>query len=614
MAILPTGNADEEELLEQQQQQQGGPQLSSGLGGGAPGGGGAVTGDGGSGPTPAARRGGAPRVTLDQYLAANRGSVQRLGDQVTGLVTGAGDAARGAINDAQGAFNSQVSANEFTLRDDLIMRLNTDAAGLAGDQAAADQFTRMRDATYGGPRSLEETEGYSAIASRLADAREVGDLASNESGLGALSDRVVEGSRTTGGRALDSQLLRADTSLRERLDTARQGLGTLDSEVGAASQSAQERAQQAQATTAQTRDQTRSALVTAQDALQTQLDERVSQQRLEAFYRAMNAQEALRGYNTTPGYAAPPWQPGELDPGLKDLTPQDIAALQALPPEDLARLQQQRMAQVAQQQANTSRGALPTTGAEGRYYAGNDPTQGTFQDGAIAGNVPEFVHGGSGQAAIPGFEQYVSQNGVSRAPTQQELADLGITPQQWAQLAPLMSVVPLAKSAAAGTNNVNPYSFLEDYTSRVGDLSRFMHINNPNATIQRENSASSDDYARANALRSLAGDLGRTILDPTQADLAGTANLDLVSFDLGSANAQRDAAYDAIAQRAGVHLAGNARSGNDSFAKRYGFLVNPLDPRFAAYGGLNPVTLAATGVDYYNDPQNEDVDWGEDRR
>lgn len=571
MATVPQRPEDQEDELRRQLGELA-PAPTSGAGAGAAPGAGAGTGG-------APQR--APFLGLGAYLEANRGANQALGGKVAGAVSGAGTAARSALGQGVSAFNQ--AADQATVRDTgLNARLSVDPQGIANNATDRGQLERQRDAQYTGPVSLEERPEYANISKALADAREVGELSKSESGLAELSDRAVTGERTAGGRQLDAQLLRGDETLRGQLDTARQGLEGLAGEVDTASQGAQERVAKARETTDATREATRGALTSAQQAFEKQLDEKVKQQREAATARANAARQALVGANGLP---------------------------------------------------------IPTAGSAGRYYAGNDPTQGSFEDrgvapgagttdpafaqalarywatpegkaaldaalqtepgraqfaaGMRAGDVPEFIHNAGGQALLPGFDAFAQQRSAAGAQADPAaLADLGITPEQWRALQDLAPVAELARSATVGTNNVNPYSFVEDYQTRLGDLGRFATVQNPEATISRDNASGADDYARAAALQQLAGPLlARSILDPAQTARAGTAPRDLVDFDLGGAVAQREAALRALAARAGVHVAGNARSGSDSYFKQFGQSL--ASPSTLWLGPLAPLKAAA---------------------
>lgn len=515
------------------------------------------------GPLPGAgglgARGGGGFVGLDQYAAANQGTTQQFGDRVVGSVEKAGSDARGAIGSAVSGFNSAVDQGE--VRDDqaLRSRLSSDAAGLSKDTPSAQRLKLMRDAVYSGPSTLEETSGFSGAQTALRSARDTGELASSDSGLAELSDKSVTGNRTAGGRSFDTQLLLGNQDLRGRLDTARTGIGALEGELDAASSQSQQRAQTARTTTDATRTATRGAIGDAQTEFERALDQRTAQLREQATNRSNAAAATLAGF-----------RPAE---------------------------------------------ALPTAGQSGRYYAGNDPTQPAYADrgaapagppvdpgfeqalqqywstpagraaldallatpegsaqfaqGMARRDVPEFIHRGAGQGMLPEFQRYLPTR-VSAPPNLQALADLGIDQSDWAQFGDLTPVGMMAERSAIGTSNVNPYSFLEDYETRMGDLGRFMTRGDPNVEIDRGNAASVDDYARAQGLADLAGpQLSRRILDQSQASRAGTARTDLVGFDReGAYQAQADA-LNAIDRRAGAHVAGNARSGGTTWWEDY---------------------------------------------
>lgn len=495
-------------------------------------------GSGGGGIGPA---GGGGYVGLDRYAAANQGATQALGNKVVGSVSQAGTDARTALAGANTSFNSALDAGTVRTDQSVLGRLTSDAGGLAKDASGAGTFAKMRDANYTGPNSLEDSTGYAGLQSALGKADETRTLSGSDQGVSQLSDRSVDsqyGQRSTGGRALDTALLLGDQTLRGRLNTAREGLAGLAGEVSSASTAAQGRAGEAQKTTAKTREDTRTALANAQNAFDTQLNQRVDQNRLEAFYRGVSAQDALKS------------QTGK---------------------------------------------AIPTAGAQGVYRSYNSAGQPVSDvRGAQAGNVPEFIDNTSGQQALAGFNAYLPSR-TARAPTLQELGDLGLGVQQWAGLGDLSGVRDMANAAAIGTSNVNPYSFLEQYDQGVGDLSRFINWTDPNVSITRDNTASAADYAQAGGLASLAGpELSRFQLDPAKAAQAGTANLDIVDFDLAAAQRARQNTLASLAGRTQATIQGNARSGGDTFIKKYGQAL--VDPSSLWTGPLAPLVAAGKAM------------------
>jgi hypothetical protein len=185
--------------------------------------------------------------------------------------------------------------------------------------------------------------------------------------------------------------------------------------------------------------------------------------------------------------------------------------------------------------------------------------------GALQPQYSSLPTKGHGQADLKGFNQLIASQGGG-APDANVLADLGITPEQFASFSDLSPVSQYATAAAKGTKNVNPYSYLDQYQSGLGDLSRFATVQSPES-IQLAQLASPDDYARLAALNDLSGEQ-QNYLDPALADQAGTANLDLTGFDFNAAQAQREAALEAVRQRAQRQLATNSKSGGSTLLKK----------------------------------------------
>lgn len=564
-----------------------GPSMLQTSGGVTPGAGGSRRGPMPAGSSPGQQQGGSGFVGLDRYAAANQGATNALGGKVVGSVEQAGSAARTALGDSVRDFDQGLAEGRVDYDEGLVGRLGSDPTSITRNAGDRDRLTRMRDASYTGPSSIEERAPYANVSRAITDARGVGELAGSESGISELSDRSVQGSRTAGGRQLDTALLLADPTLRSRLDDAREGLGTLDSEREAASKAAGERATAARTSTDLTREKTRSALTGAQTDLSRALDDRVALERKEAAARTLQAQVAL----------------------------------------------------------GTGKGALPTAGAAGRYYDSGDPTIGGFQDrgvadrgapvdpgfeqalsaywatpegkaalnaalqtpeglamfqkGMVARDVPDFIHGGSGQAALPGFQAYLPGRAASNSPSEAVMRDLGITPAQWAMLQDLAPVGEMANAGAFGTNNVNPYSYLEQFESGLGDLSRFVSSQSPDAAITRANTGTAEDYARSLALAELAGpELAMPALDQANLARAGTASRDLVNFDLQGAAAARNNALLGLATRTDKQIAGNARSGGDTFWKKMNTaMYNPL----IGIGGVGYAAIRANQADTADD-------------
>lgn len=126
--------------------------------------------------------------------------------------------------------------------------------------------------------------------------------------------------------------------------------------------------------------------------------------------------------------------------------------------------------------------------------------------------------------------------------SEQEMADLDITPED---LQTIINAKDRLKNAGAYTNAQgnpdqisawwqagNPKMYDVDYA-----LDPFLTTRAPDAEITRANYSRPEDYSRIAALAELSGQDLAGILDPNQANLAGTADLDVADFNAGGAKA-----------------------------------------------------------------------------
>lgn len=445
-----------------------------------------VLGSPGGGPLdPSAPAGGAPSAAgadaaggarpqfaeLDTYLQQNRPAAQQLGSRVAGAIMQRGDAARQAIQTGSQGFQSDVASRETPQDIGILNLLASDPVGLANDSSRREAFTKQRDASYSGPKQLEDTSFYAPISASVGEAKRYGDLSRTGSGISEILGSTADRPYSAGSRAFDASLAQGDPTAHGEIDQARSSLSDIDSRLADASQAARARAVQAQQTSEGTRQAAQGAISNAYAGQQSDLNQRLAAARAEAASRQQSAVSALQ----------------------------------------------------------------PKTAP-----------------------LPQKGHG---EADLRGFKQLVEQ--PQAAPSAQVLGDLGISPEQFAQFSDLSPVVQSATRAAKGTNNVNPYSYLDQYQSSLGDLGRFATLGNPES-IQLGQVASPQDYARLGALNDLSG-TPQNYLDPTQADQAGTANLDQTDFDFSSAMAQRQAALDEIRKRSSRQLANNSRNGSQTF-------------------------------------------------
>lgn len=554
MAVLKSPNQRDEDQLQGMMERMA-PFMTGGVGGVA-GGGGMSPGGAPEAPSAGARGGGGGGgfTNVSEFVQRNPEAIRRLGGQIEGTVRGDTQAAQQSIQQGSDRFRQDVLAGSNTLRpedqDVLFYGFRSDPVGFSQNQRAVDQLTGARDAVYAGPRALEETQYAAPIAEAVGQARETSQLAGSASGISELSDRSVDGSRSAGGRTLDSALVRGDQGSRERIESAAEAAAPnqdLDQQYLRASKKASDEATFGEAYTGAVRDRTRNQLTEAQDALQNSLDMRVALARQRAQGTPTGAVNAIQE---------------------RDVIPTETP--------------------------------LSTVGAQGRYNdqdAGLPPGQLSGVT-SIAGRVPQGIDNISGDRQIDQFNRYIGtlQGQIDRpAPGRDVLLnELGLTPEQYAQIYGVQDVADIARRAASGTTNVNPDFYLQmfDDLYNPGD---FAVQRDPNVHLRRENVGTAQDRAQLGALRSLAGtDLDQgPLFDPRGESFAGLSNLfDPVSYDLDAALAARAKAIQDIEDFARGQIAVNARSSTSG-----PFFGNPLDPFEGAKQGVGrAVATTVTGI------------------
>lgn len=125
------------------------------------------------------------------------------------------------------------------------------------------------------------------------------------------------------------------------------------------------------------------------------------------------------------------------------------------------------------------------------------------------------------------------------------------------------------KDFGRGITDLQERAVYGSYGNELGDLSRFMSAQSPDAQLYRENVASTGDFDRLAALNDLSGE-SSTYLDPTRLAEAGTYNTDLVDFDTEGLSKAWQGALGTAGSQAAKKLEVNARSGGDSFLKKHG--------------------------------------------
>lgn len=289
MAYVPA-NPEEEET----QPQPGG--TASASGGIIEGTGGASPGPYGGTPSSAPRGTAAPFQNVSSYLAKNRPAVQQLAERVSQKVTERGDAARSAIQQGSAGFGADVASKTVTVDPGLRNQILSDPTALANSPERLAEVTRARQASYTGPRALEDTPFYAPVSQAVNSANTARELLDTTGGRQTLVRSVERGPVVSRGRVLlDEALLSGDPDARARLFGARQSLSDLNERLATASGAAQTQARQAAETTDATRTGVQAALGEATTQSHADLERRLQEARAAAAGRVTAAQGAIPG-------------------------------------------------------------------------------------------------------------------------------------------------------------------------------------------------------------------------------------------------------------------------------------------------------------------------------
>lgn len=290
MAYLPEDEKEDDELLEGQPGQ-GAPQTSSSAGVLDP-----ATTAAGDGQQAGQGAPTGPKTDVKSYIDKNRTAVQRLGDRVGQSIRDRGNTARDTLGQQTQAFDSAVGTAET--RDDAGFRnqLLADPTSVAKDSSQLARAKSMRDATYGGPMALEDTDFYSPVSRAYGEANQAGERTKTAGGRQELiASTIPQGQRFTKGRImLDEALMSSDVGARNAVNAGRDSLSDLDKRLGEASAASRARAQQGVATTDATRQATRDTLMQSRSQFETDLDARLASARDSATKRMESATGALK--------------------------------------------------------------------------------------------------------------------------------------------------------------------------------------------------------------------------------------------------------------------------------------------------------------------------------
>lgn len=239
---------DDTLLEDDQNQQEGGPALAAS-------GAGQTTKSATQSPQDIAKRGSGNFQNLGEYLRVN--APQQFGQKVAGKIGDEINSADQTINQAQTDFQSRVDNNAVRDTDNLTGQVATDPR-----QVNQDQFAKLRDAQYGGPSSLYDTEDLAArVQGAAGSAVGKANASQSESGRFALLDSYFGKPKyTQGEKTLDNLLIQNDPGSQQAFQQMRQNADQLNNRSKQIAPESEQYAAQGRATTEATRNAARNAL------------------------------------------------------------------------------------------------------------------------------------------------------------------------------------------------------------------------------------------------------------------------------------------------------------------------------------------------------------------
>jgi len=245
-----------------------------------------------------------PFVGISQYINANKPQAEKLAGQVVSNVDGKAAGVETAIGSAQNSFNQAADSQKVEADDDLFSQVKTNATSVVGDQNKVNSFTKLRDASYSGPQSIQDMDqgnAWGGIQSAIQKAKQAKDLTNTEEGRMGLIKEISNNPRQSqGGLIFDNLLLQSDPNAAKRLQDAGASLNTVDERLAGANQTAAEKAASIKAQNQGVSQLAKGALTEGYAGLGNDLASRESMADLEQQGQVKYLKQAIQNGTLTP--------------------------------------------------------------------------------------------------------------------------------------------------------------------------------------------------------------------------------------------------------------------------------------------------------------------------
>ncbi len=212
-----------------------------------------------------------PFVGISQYINANKPQSEKLASQVVGKIDEKAQGVDSALSSAQNSFNQAADSQKVEADEGLFGAVKSNAESVVGDAGKASQFTKLRDASYSGPQSIQDIDSGAAwggIQSALQKAKQAKEAAGTEAGRMGLIKEVSNNPRQSqGALTFDNLLLQSNPNAAGMLQNAGASLNDADARISGAAESAAQKAKDIAAANAAVSSQAKGAVKSGFDNL-----------------------------------------------------------------------------------------------------------------------------------------------------------------------------------------------------------------------------------------------------------------------------------------------------------------------------------------------------------
>jgi hypothetical protein len=200
-------------------------------------------------------------TNLNRYLEANKGYKQAQGGlagQIYGNLENKAGNIRQGFSQAQQDFQNQANQNRRQFDANLVNQAVSNASQFVGNQDNLSAFERMRDAAYGGPQDISNSNKFQ---NDVGNFQNIANLSGSEHGRYALLNKLYNtASYNKGQQTLDNLLLQGNQQQLRKLQEVNPMASTLSTDVTTGINQARDLASQYGQEAEATRNVTRNAL------------------------------------------------------------------------------------------------------------------------------------------------------------------------------------------------------------------------------------------------------------------------------------------------------------------------------------------------------------------